>query len=222
MRMRRVIALGTGIALALAVDGSAQAGFTDGSFETGSFAGWVTQDVAAPFYALVVATFGSDNTFGWPWSSTPTDGTWTAFHGFDGDPTGGSMIRIAQDVLIDGPVLMFDYRGAWDMTFGATLSRTFTVNIEVAGGGGNLQSDLILTAAPNTTVFDTGPLTGMVDVSAHVGNFVRVSFDWLIPEIFTGPGQFQLDNVRLVPTPGALVLLGLAGLLSRGRRRRRT
>lgn len=218
MRQHAIGTLGGAITLTLAVGGAAQAAFVNGSFETGNFANWVTQDLAAPFYPLSVETFGV-NTFGWPWSSTPTDGIWTAFHGFDGDPTGGpNTIRIAQDLVITAPTLAFDWRAAWDKTFGATLARTFTVNVEVAGGGGNLQSDLILTAAPNTTIFDTGQTTSFVDVSAHLGQFVRVSFDWLIPQAFTGPGQFQLDNVRLIPAPGVLAMIALAGLAARRRR----
>jgi len=217
----KTLALGAGALLSLAAAGSAQAQFINGSFESGDFGGWVTQDLGSPFWPLGVAPAGAVNTFGWPWSNTPTDGLFDASHGFDGDGGTGpvNLIRIAQDVFIDGPTLTFDYRGAWDLTFGGVLDRTFTVNVEVLGGGANLQSDLILTATQGTTVLDTGPLAGVVDMSAFTGLSVRVSFDWLVPEDFSGPAQFTLDNVNLVPAPGALALLGLAGLQRRRRRR---
>jgi len=34
-------------------------------------------------------------------------------------------------------------------------------------------------------------------LSAYIGTTVRVCFDLTIPEIHTGPGFFQLDNVRM-------------------------
>ena len=215
------LALGAGLLLGLAAAGTTQAQFVNGSFETGDFSGWVTQDLGGPFFPLGVALGGTVDTFGWGWSNTPTDGIFDAVHGFDGDGFSGpvDMIRIAQDVFINAPTLTFDYRGAWDLTFGGILDRTFTVNVEPLGGGGNLQTDLILTATQGTTVLDTGPLGGVVDMSAFTGQTVRVSFDWLVPEDFSGPAQFTLDNVRLVPGPGALALLGLAGLRRRRRRR---
>ncbi len=216
---KKTLALGAGALLSLSAAGSTQAQIANGSFETGNFASWVTQDLAVPFWPLSVNAAGTTNTFGWPWNNTPTDGQFDALSGWDGDPTGGpNMIRIAQDAFINAPTLTFDYRAAWDLTFGGGIDRTFTLNIEPNGGGGNLQSDLILTAVQGTTNLDTGPLNGAVDVSAFVGQTVRISFDLFVPEIFTGPAQFTLDNVQLVPGPGALALLGLAGLRRRRRR----
>jgi hypothetical protein len=212
--------------LVTAWTGSASATvITNGSFETGSFAGWTTQDLALPFFPLSIQQAGTANTFGWPWSSSPTDGVHTAFHGFDGDGViGPNPIRIAQDVTVTAgaPIIAFDYRGAWDLTFGAQASRLFDVNIEAAGGGANLANFSILTALPNSTVFDTGQLTGAVDLSAFIGQTVHLAFDWFVPETFTGPAQFQLDNVRgATPAPATLALfsLGLAGL-SFSRRRK--
>ncbi len=213
---KKTLTLAAAALLAFAAAGSAQAQIVNGSFETGTFANWVTQDLGDPFFPLGVYLGGTVDTFGWGWSNTPTDGVYDAVSGFDGN--GPGMIRIAQDAFINAPTLTFDYRAAWDLTFGAIIDRTFTVNIEPNGGGGTLQSDLILTATAGSTNIDTGPLNGAVDVSAFVGQTVRISFDLFVPEAFTGPAQFTLDNVQLVPGPGALALLGLAGLRRRRRR----
>ncbi|MCH8053443.1 MAG: hypothetical protein IH895_05230, partial [Planctomycetes bacterium] len=164
---KKTLALAAAALLAFAAAGSAQAQIVNGSFETATFASWVTQDLADPFFPLGVYLGGTVDTFGWGWSNTPTDGLYDAVSGFDGD--GPGMIRIAQDAFINAPLLTFDYRAAWDLTFGATMDRTFTVNVEPNGGGGNLQSDLILTATAGSTNFDTGPPNGAVDVSAFVG-----------------------------------------------------
>ena len=166
-------------------------------FETGTFDSWVTKDAAAPFFALVVDPGGTDIGFGF-FVSAPSEGSWTALHGFDaGSP---DTIEIGQDVTIPPGAtgnLLFDYRGAWDMTFGATLDRTFEVHIEPAGGGAPMQTDLILTAQAGSTNLDTGNQGGDVDVSAFLDQTVRVNFVWTIPESFTGPGFFQLDNVLI-------------------------
>lgn len=217
---KKTLTLAAAALLGLAAAGSAQAQIANGSFETGTFAGWVTQDLPVPWFPLGVYPGGTVDNFGWGWFNTPTDGVFDAVSGWDGDPSGGTgLIRIAQDAFIIAPTLTFDYRAAWDLaSFGATIDRTFTVNIEPNGGGANLQSNLILTAAAGSINFDTGPLNGAVDVSAFLGQTVRISFDLFVPQVFTGPAQFTLDNVQLVPGPGALALLGLAGLRRRRRR----
>ncbi len=198
------------------------------SFETGDFTGWGTQDMDVPFLPMTVDTGGVDVGFGF-FISAPTQGTLAALHGFDGDGATGSVntIEIYQEVdLPPGTTDMeFDYRGAWDMTFGATQDRTFTVDIEPPGGGAALQSDLILTATANTTTLDTGASSATVDLSGFAGDSVRISFEWLIPEDFVGPGFFQLDNVLVtvvevddpvveIPTLSEISLVLLALLLA--------
>ncbi len=201
--------------------GAAGAQITNGSFETGDFAGWLTQDMGSPFFPLSVNAANTVDTFGWGWSNTPTDGQFDALTGFDGDGASGpvSTVIVAQDALINASTLEFDYRAAWDLTFGGTIDRTFNVEIEPAGGGGALQVFNILTAVQGTTMTDTGPLSASLDVSAYVGQNVRVSFEWEISEDFVGPGQATLDNIRLTPAPASLALLGLGGLVATRRRR---
>ncbi|MCZ6555703.1 MAG: IPTL-CTERM sorting domain-containing protein [Candidatus Dadabacteria bacterium] len=61
---------------------------------------------------------------------------------------------------------------------------------------------------------------GIVDVSAFTGQSVRISFDWFVPENFTGPGFCQLDNVSVsssgvapIPTLSEWGLITMAGIL---------
>jgi hypothetical protein len=170
--------------------------FTNGSFENGDFGGWVTQDMNNPFFPLQVGGAGITPGFGF-FTSDPTDGSFAALHGFDGD--GPNTIRIAQDVTLPAEALFleFDYRGAWNN--GGSQNRLFMVNIEPSGGEIPLQTDTILTAASGTNVFDTGDLHGSVDVSGFANSAVRISFDWFVPENFTGPAFFQLDNIVVIP-----------------------
>ena len=192
----------------------------NGSFES-DFTGWVTQDLTSPFYALETAVAGETPGFGF-FLSSPTDGSLAALHGFDGVGTG--TIRISQDITVTSlSTIMFDYRGAWELIefCGAcSLNRTFDVNIEISGGGANLANFNILTAPIHTSVLDTGALTASVNLSAFLGQTVRLNFDWHIPEDMTGPGFFQLDNVRstaTIPEPSTLAIfaLGMIGLASR-------
>lgn len=174
------------------------------SFED-MFTSWVPMDAAAPFVPLQTIGAGASTGFGF-FLTEPTDGLMVAVHGFDA--AGPDTIQLAQDISVPAGgtgTLTFDYRGAWDLqTFGATMDRTFEVNIEPMGGGAPLQTDLILTASAGTNVLDTGAMTGMVDVSPFTGQDVRINFVWNIPENFSGPGQFQVDNVNVLVEPGGL------------------
>ena len=170
----------------------------NGSFETDNFTDWVTSDISAPFIPVQVTGNGVSPGYGL-FSTAATDGSYSAVNGFDGG--GPGTIRIAQDIAItsSNAVLTFDYRVGWDMKDygGSTQARTFAVTIEPAGGGATEATFLQLTAAPGTVTLDTGSLSGMVDLSAYAGTTVRICFDCVIPQSHTGPGFFELDNVRL-------------------------
>lgn len=196
-----------GISQALACvsagNGFANCGFESGTFSgwTNTLPGWIHQDNPSPYRALTSATAGvTDNAFS-SFATLPTDGTRVGLHGFDG---GAGTIRLAQEMILDATAtnLTFDYRAGWDMVpYGATQNRTAVVEIQPAGGGAALASTVYLTANAGTNVNDTGPLSGSIDVSAFAGRHVRIAFIWNIPENFTGPALFQLDNVSVAGQP---------------------
>jgi hypothetical protein len=181
---------------------------TNGSFEAGNAGGWILSDIAFPLTPLAVRGAGFNSGFGF-FSTAPTDGNYCLAGGFDGD--GPGRIRAAVDVVLPpSPVtLTFNYRFAWDMQnySGSTLPRTFGVTIEPFGGGTGLLTNIFLTALPGTANYDTGNQTGPVNLSPFSGHAIRISFDATIPESFTGPGFFQLDNVVLsyLPLPPFLI-----------------
>lgn len=164
-------------------------------FETGSFSGWTLVDNPAPFLPAQVSVAGTTPGFGL-FLSSPTEGVFALIHGFDGDV---GTITLSQDITVSSGLtpLCFDYRAGWDMllTGAALMDRTFDVVVRDASTGAQLQATNILTATANTTVLDTGPMTACVDLSAFLGQTVTVAFEWDIPETFTGPGHFQLDNI---------------------------
>ncbi|NOY23156.1 MAG: PKD domain-containing protein [Acidobacteria bacterium] len=172
-------------------------GIVNGSFETGDFSGWIVTDLSEPFFPLMVMGSGVQTWLGF-FMSTPTDGTFEAFTGFDGN--GPGIISLAQDVSITPctSLLTFDYRAAWELSmFGATIDRHFRVEVQPDGGGTALQSWMVLTAKAGTLVDDTGNLSEAIDLSAYLNQNIRIVFAWEIPEDFSGPAQFQLDNVHL-------------------------
>jgi hypothetical protein len=165
------------------------------SFETGALAPeWTLTDLATPFFPASVVGPGISPGFGL-FTSAPTEGAFAALHGWDG---GTGTILIEQDFVIPAgtTTLSFDYRAGWELSvFGATIDRLFEVEVQPAGGGAALQTDLILTATAGTFVGDTGNLLGSVDISSFAGTTRRIVFRWTVPEDFTGPAFFQLDNL---------------------------
>jgi IPTL-CTERM motif len=196
-------------------------------FESGGFSGWITRDLSDPFFPLLVAEAGISPGFGL-FASDPPQGIYAALTGFDGN--GPGTISLAQDVGLTSAAttLSFDYQCGWDLvSFGASVNRTFEVNIEPDGGGAPLQTDVILTALAGTTALPGtgGNQTATVDVSGFAGQRVRISFDWIVPEYFTGPAFCQIDNVFIdggrlqsdVPTLsewGMILAAGMLGILS--------
>ncbi len=172
--------------------------FQNCGFETGDFTSWVVQDIAIPFLPMFVGGAGYNVGFGF-FTSAPTEGVFAALNGFDGG--GPDAIRLSQDVTLPVglPDLSFDYRAGWDLyDYGATQNREFRVDVEPSGGGIPLQSTVVLTATAGTFIPDTGVQTAHVDLSAFAGQAVRITFRWVVPEYFAGPGFFQVDNVLAI------------------------
>ena len=198
----------------------------NGSFETGDLTGWTVKELTPasnPSLPLSVRGAGVEypaaSFLAWPYfivldyfASAPTDGQYAALNDFNGDDpaTNGLVNRreLYQDVTLPASTttLEFDYRAAWELfRFNSTQPRTFSVEIQPAGGGTTLLTRTILTAPDDTYEEDTDNPSGgvgdyppaVIDLSAFRSQSVRVKFVWNIPEPGTGFGFFQLDNIRL-------------------------
>ena len=170
---------------------------SNGSFETGSFTGWTASDTANTSPSLAVRADGFNLGF---FNVASSDGTYSASHGFSGVQAGS--ISLAQNVVIPPngvATLSFAYRAAWQ-TFGATGNRVFRFAVQPSGGGADLTSQTLITAAPNTFVFQTANTPVTVDLSAYSGQSVRLVFVTDIAAGDVGNGSFQLDNVVLTAT----------------------
>jgi hypothetical protein len=154
------------------------------------------QDLESPYRAFSVVPAGiTDGAFS-SFATAPTNGNYAIVTGFDG--SGPGHILLGKDLPAGYSTITFDYRAGWDLVpYGATIDRTFKVRIEPSGGGNTLQETLVLTAVAGTNVNDTGAQTATIDISSFAGRSIRVVFDWYVPQNFTGPALFQLDNVNI-------------------------
>jgi hypothetical protein len=170
----------------------------NGSFETGDLSGWTVQDLTSPYRAFAAVGAGIKAADFGSFLTAPTDGSFAALTGFDGNGPGDILLSQIVTVTAGATTLRFDYRGGWDLTYGATIDRTFSVEI-LDTSGSVLASTTLLTAVAGATVNDTGIQAGAINLSAYQGTAIRIQFRWNVPQNYTGPAHFQLDNVRLGP-----------------------
>ena len=182
----------------------------NGSFETGDFTGWIVSDTVTTSPTVAVRANGMSLGF---FTASASDGTKSATHGFSGTVAG--TIAISQDVIVPAggaAALSFTYRLAWS-TIGSSASaaRTFRMTVQPAGGGAELFTQTVFSASPNTAGFQTTNTPVSVDLSAYVGQSIRVGFITDIPAGDAGNGSFQLDNVRLTATTPDFVVYENSG-----------
>ena len=162
----------------------------NGSFETGDFTSWKTTDMPTPLMAWNV------NTVLPPGIGPVPDGTYFARNGFDGGGPGSYVIW--QKVRIPA-------RGKWRLTW----RDSFVVNL---APGAEPRSQYVEILTPKGKLLKRvykystppGPLAVTIDWEKHVaslakfgGTRVLVSFRQYVPQAFTGPGMFQLDDIRI-------------------------
>ena len=110
-------------------------------------------------------------------------------------------VLLYQDVTIPAgePFLTLEWkeRLRYELFANPTLSRTYAVLIVDPATNSVLRIVRILDTGILPDYADTGWLDQSYDVSEFIGQTVRLMFFQDIPEAFTGPGQFELDDVHL-------------------------
>ena len=172
----------------------------NGSFETGTLAGWTPITTGPPFLPWQVTMAGQGGSYGL-FTTQPQAGQFNAWNGFDG--AGPMSFALFQEIRV--PVclgttaaLRWKSRVQWNfaLTGNATLPRTLTAQVRQTGG------------TPPTTIYnfstgtarvigDTGWQSHTANLASFKGSTIQLWFEENIPEPFTGPGQFEIDAVSL-------------------------
>ena len=213
---------------------------TNGDFETGDFSGWtVGSTQSSPFTGQIfspgyTAIARNDANTANAWAirntsanyfpgnpATPISGH-SAFNGFDGSP---GVLYLEQDFLFSGGTSTAAFSFDWALQSNCCVNRdlrNFSVNL------------LDSTDSLISTIFDYTRPAGYLDdwnieheafdlsglFSSLSADTYTLEFKINIPENYSGPAQFAIDNISLdietasVPEPESLALLalGLAGL----------
>jgi subtilisin-like proprotein convertase family protein len=172
-------------------------GLINGSFESGDFSGWTVVDFAVPFVPYFVGT--SNNGGGFFSDALPTDGAFLAGNGFDAAGPDESLLY--QDVSIvagASALLTWDENIDYDLDSFCNGCVDRIYEVQVRDINNNILEVLTqVTAEANTIDSDNVWESKSADLSAYEGQDIRIVFWQNVPENFTGPAKFALDNVSL-------------------------
>jgi hypothetical protein len=220
--MRKVMIV-CAVAVLLAATGSARAALTNGSFESGLNDWSLITPVGASISAVASHTDTSGlgtGTTGWG----PTDGSMFAVLKTDGP---GSLTQMYQSFTTTGPsTLTFDY--FWDSQDFYALNDTGTGTLlSGAGTGGALVTTLFSHSVNSDPADFWGtPWTSVSYQIASAGTYTLLITNMnggdSLFDSYVGIDNAQIDDARVIPAPGAILLGGIGVGLVNWLRRRRT
>jgi len=172
----------------------------NGSFELGALLFWHAAEVGGdPYIPWLASRNGDGSGFGMA-PVQAQDGSFVAWNGFDG--CGPMHFELYQDATIPATatsaVLEWKDRLQWNyFVMQQTITRTYQVQIRNPADGAVLKVLHTRETGIADGLGDSGWITHSADISEFKGQAVRVYFLEEIPECFSGPGQYELDAVRL-------------------------
>lgn len=219
----------------------------NGDFETGDFSNWNVgstqfspyQDSFPSTRSLATATNDAGNSTAWwiknvsttyqNWASaSPIDGA-SAFHGFDGSP---GTFYLTQDFTISDSVIsaILNFDWAYNVSMRhCALDRKFNVLLRHSS-----QETSVFSWSMNGIDTNWSQTNTSIDLTAYFNSFgegdFTLAYEWYVPQCFTGPAQFAIDNINLdvtsaepVPEPTTMLLFttGIAGLAGSRLRRKK-
>ena len=184
--------------------------FTNGGFETGDFSGWVAGDnglsALEPWGVCPAFTCGF---FG---NNDPIEGVFDANNGFDGEANYTAFLY--QDVTVSaggGTVSLWDRIQYDSLAIPSILPRIYEIQIRDLGNNVLAvvhHQEVVMNGAPFT---DLGWQNRVFDVSAYTGQTIRIYIELFVPEDFTGPAMFEVDDFELLGACALDVSLSFSG-----------
>lgn len=202
------LAIGAGLCCA-----GVQAQFVNPGFETGNFNGWTLANTAGGT-GVATAIVESVDIDG-PGPAGPSLAARFSVGRFDATQTGNQGITLTQSIFLAA--------GAYEFGFDWATIRTITTQNTQGGIFDLIVNGVSIANAvagpTSSTLPHYGKLTGTYVVSQS-GNYdvgVMITRPFTVPQPET---LYQyVDNFRVIPTPGAAALFGVAGLAAVRRRR---
>ncbi|PVW13160.1 hypothetical protein DDV96_13715, partial [Marixanthomonas spongiae] len=172
----------------------------NGSFETGDFTGWTVEDFSIPFIPFNV-DFSTVNPF-FP-AATPTDGALMATNGFDAS-SGPDEAVIYQDVTIttNNNLLTWDENIDYNLADYCTGCSNRIYEVQIRDLSNNVLEVVNQVTAISGTIDDDNVWNSLsADLSAYIGQTIRIAFWQQVPDPSSGPAKFALDNVSIAANP---------------------
>lgn len=180
----------------------------NGSFETGSFAGWTFTNPATIFrpWAVTGSGFGGDDGNGFTPVPTATIVQHGAFSAWNGVTAGSneSFVLYQQVTIPAGQSASVQWIDRYQMNYTqfcgspGTPCGTAQYFVEITNTAGTVLQTLHTVTTPNNSNTNTGFVLRYVNLgTTYAGQTIRLRFRTLTTLSFRGPGQLEIDNVRL-------------------------
>jgi len=198
----------------------------NGSFETGNFTGWTATNPASAWRLWAVSASGAGGDDGSGYTPVPTatvvqHGTRSAWNGVTAGAN--TSFVLSQDVTIPaGQTASVQWVDRYQLNYtqfcgsGANPCGTGDYFVEILNTSNVLQRTLYTVHTANNTNSNTGYVTHYVLLgTAFAGQTIRLRFRTLVSNTLEGPGQVEIDNVRL--NAPAVLNPSAAGVMVDGR-----
>lgn len=180
----------------------------NGSFETGNFTGWTFQNPLTIFrpWAVTGSGFGGDDGNGFTPVPTPTIVQHGAFSAWNGVTAGTneSFVLYQQVTIPAGQSASVQWIDRYQMNYTqfcgtpGTPCGTAHYFVEITNTAGTVLQTLLSITTANNSNTNTGYILRYVNLgTAYAGQTIRIRFRTLVTMSFRGPGQLEIDNVRL-------------------------